>query len=205
MSTGAAPAVSVESWILPGTGSPPLTLSVDYGDSVALTGPNGSGKSTLLRAISGLHAGAAGFIRIDGQQQTPKRIIGEIGVQIDKVPLHGWLSVRENLELAAQHGSLTRDAIVSAALRRFGAEGFADARVRTLSQGMTRRAELAAASINQPRIVLLDEPTDALDADALLLLRAWMAELAENRCAVIIASHSGPEREWCDREVPVSK
>ena len=80
MSTGAAPAVSIESWTLPGADSPQFTLSVDYGDIVALTGPNGSGKSTLLRAIAGLHSGVGGHIRVDGMLQTPARIVGAIGV-----------------------------------------------------------------------------------------------------------------------------
>lgn len=178
-------------------------MIVRPGETVALVGPNGSGKSTLLRAVAGLHRGASGTIRIDNEEQSTTVIVGSIGAQIDGLPLYRWLSVKSNLELAAEGGRSRRDQLVTSALTRFGAESYANKRVRALSQGMTRRAELAAASVNNPGLLLLDEPADTLDTSGIELLIKWLQTCRQEGTTVLIATHSGPELDLCDRVIKV--
>ncbi|MDU4311576.1 MAG: ABC transporter ATP-binding protein [Klebsiella michiganensis] len=127
-----------------------ISLQLRPGESVALLGPSGCGKSTLLRLLAGLEPQQSGQIQIDEAAMGgpgPERIL-----VFQDPTLYPWLTVRQNVLLGPQ------------AISRIGLQGFSEAWPRQLSGGMAQRAALARALLNEPRLLLLDEPLGKLDS-----------------------------------------
>ena len=140
-----------------------ISLQLRGGESVALLGPSGCGKSTLLRLLAGLEALQSGQIRIDDRPPDgpgPERIL-----VFQDPTLYPWLTVRQNVLLGPQaQGKKGAESGADALIARIGLTGFSDAWPRQLSGGMAQRAALARALLNQPRLLLLDEPLGKLDS-----------------------------------------
>jgi NitT/TauT family transport system ATP-binding protein len=148
-----------------------ISFEVAAGEFVSVLGPSGSGKSTLLNLIAGLDAPTRGEVLLDD-----KAIEGpgpDRGVVFQKDCLFPWLTLRQNVEFAgtlACHrarqvaASGAPPARVDALLAAVGRAAFADRHPRQLSGGMRQRAAIARALLHQPRILLMDEPFGALDA-----------------------------------------
>ncbi|MBV8271654.1 MAG: ABC transporter ATP-binding protein [Cupriavidus sp.] len=154
-----------------------VSLSVAPGEFVALLGPSGCGKSTLLRLVAGLEAPGAGQILQDGapiDHPDPSRI-----VVFQDPTLYPWRRVRDNVALGLQaRGLLRREGHrVDAALRRVGLEAFANAFPHQLSGGMAQRVALARALVNDPRLLVLDEPLGKLDSLTRLAMQSDLVEL----------------------------
>jgi NitT/TauT family transport system ATP-binding protein len=144
----------------------PVSFSVDDGEFVCLLGPSGSGKSTLLRMVGGLLAPDSGKIWLDGAPVTGPR--PEIGFVFQKTNLMPWRTVLQNvlLPVEIQQRKVT-DADrqqAHALLELMGLTGFDDAYPRQLSGGMNQRVVLARALMQNPRLLLMDEPFGQLDA-----------------------------------------
>ncbi len=141
-----------------------VDFDVEPGAFVALLGPSGCGKSTLLRLIAGLDLPAEGRLLADGEQIT--------GPHHDRVvvfqdpTLYPWRTVRANAALGLEARGLMRreSPRVDRVLRLVGLTGFADAYPHQLSGGMAQRASLARALVNDPHLLLLDEPLGKLDS-----------------------------------------
>jgi phosphonate transport system ATP-binding protein len=157
-----------------------VSLDITPGDFVALIGPSGAGKSTLLRCLNGLVVPTAGEVTVDGLAVTGasedqlRRIRARIGFVFQQFNLLRRLSVLENvlvgrLAHAPRWRSLAAwfpDADVSRArgvLERVGLAGLADRRADTLSGGQQQRVAIARALVQEPRIILADEPMASLD------------------------------------------
>jgi NitT/TauT family transport system ATP-binding protein len=150
------------------------------GEFVALLGPSGCGKSTLLRLIAGLDTPSAGKIGADKIRVTgpdPSRLL-----VFQDPTLFPWLSVRRNIALGLEaRGVLGQSSHrIDEALKLVGLEGFADALPHQLSGGMAQRAALARVLVNDPRLLLLDEPFGKLDSLTRMtmqdeLLKLWQA------------------------------
>ncbi|AUV53258.1 ABC transporter [Raoultella planticola] len=140
-----------------------ISLQLRPGESVALLGPSGCGKSTLLRLLAGLEPMQSGQIRIDNAAMGgpgPDRIL-----VFQDPTLYPWLTVRQNVLLGPQaQGKKGREAQADALITRIGLQGFSQAWPRQLSGGMAQRAALARALLNEPRLLLLDEPLGKLDS-----------------------------------------
>ena len=154
-----------------------VTLDVAPGEFVALLGPSGCGKSTLLRLVAGLETPNTGEILQDGapiDHPDPSRI-----VVFQDPTLYPWRRVRDNVALGLQaRGLLRREGHrVDAALRRVGLESFADAFPHQLSGGMAQRVALARALVNDPRLLVLDEPLGKLDSLTRLAMQSDLVEL----------------------------
>ena len=146
-----------------------LDLAVAAGETVALLGASGSGKSTLLKMIAGLEPLDAGSVCFDGQDITtlaPER--RRFALMFQDYALFPHLDVRDNVAFGLVEQRLPRRAAreqAQALLERFGLGTHARQRVWTLSGGEQQRVALARALITQPRLLLLDEPFAALDAE----------------------------------------
>lgn len=154
-----------------------IDLAIEPGEFVALLGPSGCGKSTLLRLVAGLEAPTRGALRVDGavlQGPDPSRIL-----VFQDPTLYPWRTVERNVALGLQARGLfkSQSARIGQALRTVGLETFANAYPHQLSGGMAQRAALARALVNDPRILLLDEPLGKLDSLTRIAMQSELVEL----------------------------
>jgi NitT/TauT family transport system ATP-binding protein len=141
-----------------------ISLRIQPGELVSLLGPSGCGKSTLLRLVAGLETPTLGTVRADGETITrpdPSRV-----VMFQDPTLYPWRTVRANVSLGLEaRGLLRRQGHrVDEALRLVGLTEFATAYPHQLSGGMAQRVSLARALVNDPKLLLLDEPLGKLDS-----------------------------------------
>jgi NitT/TauT family transport system ATP-binding protein len=172
-----------------------VDLDVAPGEVVVLLGPSGCGKSTILRALAGLLPVAAGTAEVDGIP------IGGPGPQCAMVfqedALLPWRSARRNVEFALAMRGVRRGDRKAAAvelLRQVGLDGFADHLPGRLSGGMRQRVQLARTLAVEPRVMLMDEPFGALDAQTRadmqrLLVSVW----EQHRMTVLFVTHDVDE------------
>ncbi|AWG27971.1 MULTISPECIES: ABC transporter ATP-binding protein [Burkholderia cepacia complex] len=154
-----------------------VSLSVAAGEFVALLGPSGCGKSTLLRLVAGLDAARQGTIAQDGvpiERPDPSRI-----VVFQDPTLYPWRRVRANVSLGLEARGVARTAQhrVDDALARVGLQDFANVFPHQLSGGMAQRVALARALVNDPRLLILDEPLGKLDSLTRLTMQAELTAL----------------------------
>ena len=185
----------------------PLTFTVPRGGITGLIGPNGAGKTTALRMLCGLVAPSSGTVSTflgSTDEGAGGGIDTPIGVLIDAPGFIPGLTARANL-LALTRLAGWPDGYADAALDRVGLDHSSDRAVRTFSLGIKQRLGLAAALLGQPRVVILDEPTNGLDPRGTLELRDFLRSLAEEGITVIIASHALDEiEELCDHIVAMN-
>lgn len=171
-----------------------LDLTIHRGEFVALLGPNGSGKSTLLRLLSGLSQPTGGIIRIGGWELPGEAaaVRAQIGVVSHKSLLYNTLTAKENLIFFARLYNLPRSEWnnrVTFLLEQVGLAGRADSLVRTFSRGMQQRLSIARAMINDPDILLFDEPYTGLDQDAGATLDSLLIDAHNGSRTLIMATH----------------
>ena len=168
-----------------------ISLSLAPGEVLAVAGPNGAGKSTLLRLLAGLMRPTAGEVRVLGRPLTAgapesRRAIGLLSHQ---TLLYDDLTLLENLVFAARLYGLPQPVETArAALDAAGLASRAGDSPRRLSRGLLQRAAVARALLHGPRVLLLDEPFTALDADGAALLDRQLAELA-GTATVLVTTH----------------
>jgi len=141
-----------------------ISLRIAPGELVSLLGPSGCGKSTLLRLVAGLETPTVGSVRADGEEITrpdPSRV-----VMFQDPTLYPWRTVRANVSLGLEARGLLRSQghRVEEALQLVGLTHFATAYPHQLSGGMAQRVSLARALVNDPKLLLLDEPLGKLDS-----------------------------------------
>lgn len=176
-----------------------LTLDLPEGGVVGLVGPNGSGKSTLIRMMLGLIRPTGGTATVLGSDiRHPSRYAGDVGALIENPAFVPALSARRNLtSLARLRGlPLTR---VDEVLEIVGLTGRDTEPVKAFSLGMKQRLGIAAALLPDPRLLILDEPTNGLDPAGIVEIRALLRRLASEGRTVIVSSHLLAEIEAaCD-------
>ena len=181
-----------------------IDLSVAAGEFVALLGPSGCGKSTLLRLVSGLDRPTAGSIRADGviiDRPEPSRIL-----VFQDPTLFPWASVWKNVATGLDaRGVLERQTgRVDDALKLVGLTAFAQAYPHQLSGGMAQRAALARALVNDPALLLLDEPLGQLDSLTRLTLQTELLALWRDKgFTAILVTHDVEEAVWLTSRVIV--
>jgi ABC-2 type transport system ATP-binding protein len=182
-----------------------VSLDVRRGEIVGLLGPNGSGKSTLIAVAAGLLDPCAGEVAIEGQPRAadPRGFAARIGLVPQDSALYDELTAGENLLFFGRLYALSGHDLrrrVARTLSRVGLAGRGNERVGTLSGGMRQRLNLAAALIHDPPILLLDEPTAALDPAARDGLHADLTRLRDEGHAILLSTHHVDEAEQaCDR------
>ena len=180
-----------------GTGGRPhtavrdLTFSVEAGEFVAVVGPTGCGKSTTLALVSGLEPASSGEVEVDGK---PVRGIPDgVGYMFQTDAVLPWRSVLDNVATGPRYRGVSKDEARARAMvwvERVGLAAFSKYYPHQLSGGMRKRVALAQTLVNEPRIMLMDEPFSALDVQtrALMqdeLLRLWHGTGA----AVVFVTH----------------
>ncbi len=147
-----------------------VNLAIRRGDLVSLVGPSGCGKSTLLNLIAGLDACSGGEIVVEGRRVAGPRRIGYVFQQDTLLP---WRDVQTNAEFALEIAGVVRTArrdIAARWLQKLGLGNFRSHFPHQLSGGMRKRLQLAAVLATEPRILLMDEPFGALDAQTRTLI-----------------------------------
>lgn len=172
-----------------------VTLDVAEGEFVAIVGASGCGKSTLLRLVAGLVGVSSGSVRLDGQVVTTPR--AETAMVFQAATLLPWADVLRNVTFPLRlMGGMRRDTEdkARALLATAGLAGFESKLPRELSGGMQQRVAICRALLQEPRLLLMDEPFGALDAltreeMSIELLRLWAAR----KMGVLFVTHSIPE------------
>ncbi|MGE7368762.1 ABC transporter ATP-binding protein [Neorhizobium sp. NPDC001467] len=167
-----------------------LDLTIEAGEIFGLLGPNGAGKTTLVRAICGRLLAAAGVITVAGQPA--KRSLHRIGLVPQEIALYPHLTVLENLEVFGRLCGLGRRGTKLAVDEIAGAtrlEGRLNERVATLSGGWKRRVNIAAALLQHPALLVLDEPTVGVDLEARTGLEALLSELGAGGIGILLITH----------------
>src|SRR5688500_15598877 len=143
-----------------------VSLSVGAGEVYGFLGPNGAGKSTTIRMLLGLIAPTGGEVRLFGEElRAHPRVLRRVGSLVDGGAFYPFLSGRRNLEvLVRTHGNGAAAERIAPLLDQVGLADAADRRVKGYSTGMRQRLGVAAALLNDPDLVILDEPVNGLDA-----------------------------------------
>ena len=165
-----------------------------------LYGQNGSGKTMLLRAISGLINLDSGSIFIDGEKLHDKiEFPPETGIVIENMELLPECSAKRNLQMLAKIKNIADEKDISFSLERVGLDPDSDKKVKKFSLGMKQRLNIAQAMFENQKIILLDEPTNALDEDAVQLIYKIIREEKSRGATIIVATHHKEDlKEVCD-------
>jgi NitT/TauT family transport system ATP-binding protein len=168
-----------------------LDLTVEDGEFCAVVGPTGCGKSTTLTLVSGLEQPSAGEVLVDGRPVTG--IAPTTGFVFQQDAVFPWKNVLDNVAAGPLfRGTPKADARAQARdwLRRVGLAGFEDRYPHQLSGGMRKRVALAQSLINQPRILLMDEPFSALDVQTRSIMSTELLSLwDQTKPAVVFVTH----------------
>jgi putative ABC transport system ATP-binding protein len=185
-----------------------LSLAVGQGEWVAVTGPSGSGKTTLLNILSGLDRPSSGTVRVGGTDLSGlssrdlaryrQRTVGLVFQQFHLIP---YLTALENVMLAQYVHSMTDRGEAEEALRRVGLGGRLQHLPSQLSGGEQQRVCIARALINNPPVILADEPTGNLDAANEAIVMTLLNELHHQGHTLVLVTHAPSIAEQADREI----
>ncbi|MFP7335922.1 lantibiotic protection ABC transporter ATP-binding protein [Shouchella clausii] len=164
-----------------------VSINVRKNTVYGLLGPNGAGKSTTLKIISGLIKPTSGEVIFNGNQWSRKDL-AYIGSLIENAPLYGNLTAEENLEVMNTVLGLPKERIQEV-LQIVGLTNTGSKKVMNFSMGMKQRLGIALAIQNQPKLLILDEPTNGLDPIGIQELRELIASFPKQGMTVLLSSH----------------
>lgn len=187
-----------------------LSLSIPEGVIYGFLGPNGSGKSTTIRLICGLLEPTAGTIRALGYDipKQAERLKRNLGYMTQKFSLYQDLSVYENLSFLAEIQGVPpeeRRGRISSLMEQFHLTGRRDQRAGTLSGGQKQRLALASSIVHNPRLLILDEPTSAVDPESRREFWEYLFELTGRGMSILVSTHYMDEAERCHRLAIIKK
>ena len=187
-----------------------LSFNVEQGQVYGFLGQNGAGKSTTIRMLLSLIRPTAGAINFFGESLFThrKQILSQIGAIVEKPDLYKYLTALEHLNLFARFGGHRPDQKKHLLLlEKVGLAQRAHSRVGTYSQGMRQRLALACALVNDPSLLILDEPTNGLDPQGIADMRQLIRSLCkEQGKTVLVSSHLLSEIEMiADRVLIIHK
>lgn len=175
-----------------------VSYNFEYGKIYGLYGHNGSGKTMLLRAIAGLLVPDSGSVVIDGKVlHKDMSFPPSIGIVIENMNLLPQYNAFDNLKILGKIKKTATDEDIKTALERVGLKS--DLKVKKFSLGMKQRLNIAQAVFEKQKIILLDEPTNALDNDGIQLIYKLLKEEKERGALVVITTHHKEDlEEICD-------
>lgn len=186
-----------------------IDLRIDEPGIYGFLGPNGAGKTTTIKLVAGLLCTTSGHVFINGvdAQSDPVAARRGLGVMTESARFYENLTGRDNLRVLARLSGMDNPGHIAGLLERVGLRDKADQKVRSYSRGMCQRLGLATALLGDPRLVILDEPTNGLDPSGIADMRRWLIDLAraEGR-AILLSSHRmGEVERTCDRVVVIDR
>jgi len=180
-----------------------LNFAIDEGEILGFLGPNGAGKSTTLRMIVGLSKPTSGKIEICGHSITENYInaMSNVGCIIEGPDLYNYISGIDNLKMFAAMSKDITEKDIYDVVELVGLKNRIKDKIRNYSLGMKQRLGLAQALINNPKLLILDEPTNGLDPSGINEFRNLVKNLAKERnISVLVSSHLMSEIElMCDK------
>ncbi len=195
----------------PGGRAPALDgvdLSVPRGGFFGILGPNGAGKTTLMSILGGLLKPDGGTVRIDGRDADLERaaIKRILGIVPQEPAIYPTLSARENLDFFGRMQGLSGEhleARILACLELAEMTGEADQRVERFSGGYKRRLNMVIGLIHEPEILILDEPTVAIDPHSRSLIHQRLRELHQSGITILISTHYMEEAEQLCQDIAI--
>lgn len=167
-----------------------VSLNLESGTVYGLWGTNGSGKTMLLRLLAGLIRPTSGSISLDNQRQGKNMDFPpSMGLLIENPAFLPSLTGLENLKLLAEINARIKPRTIAQTLSSVGLDPRDPRKVKKYSLGMKQRLGLAAAFMESPDLILLDEPTNALDVDGCAMIAAQILQQRESGALVVVASH----------------
>ncbi|HEV3824485.1 TPA: ABC transporter ATP-binding protein [Streptococcus pneumoniae] len=179
-----------------------LNFSCKQGEIIGITGANGSGKSVLFKLIAGLYSSSYGEVLINGENIVPERKIpANLGALIEEPGFINYYSGFKNLQYLASIRGVVGNQEINDTLKIVGLYEQKDQKVKTYSLGMRKKLGIAQAIMENPSILLLDEPMNALDKSSVENMRTLFRKLSsEKGTTILIASHSEEDiRILCDK------
>ena len=172
-----------------------INFDVPLGTVCGFVGPNGSGKTTTMRMLLGLisHTGGNGQV-LDASIDEPAKYLSQVGAMIEGPAFYPALTGAENLRVLATLGGFPQER-VQTLLDQVGLGDRAKSKYKTYSLGMKQRLGIAAALLPNPKLLMLDEPTNGLDPEGIQEVRALLRQLADNGTTVFVSSHLLSELE----------
>ncbi|ODO51363.1 ABC transporter ATP-binding protein [Streptococcus pneumoniae] len=179
-----------------------FNFSCKQGEIIGITGANGSGKSVLFKLIAGLYSPSYGEVLINGENIVPERKIpANLGALIEEPGFINYYSGFKNLQYLASIRGVVGNQEINDTLKIVGLYEQKDQKVKTYSLGMRKKLGIAQAIMENPSILLLDEPMNALDKSSVENMRTLFRKLSsEKGTTILIASHSEEDiRILCDK------
>ena len=172
-----------------------INFEVPLGTVCGFVGPNGSGKTTTMRMLLGLITPTTGQGHILGEPiEHPERYLRRVGAMIEGPAFYPALSGHENLMVLAKLGGFPIER-VQILLEKVGLAARGKSKYKTYSLGMKQRLGIAAALLPEPKLLMLDEPTNGLDPEGIQEIRALLRDLANEGTTVFVSSHLLSELE----------
>ena len=170
-----------------------LSFTVKEGDVYGFLGQNGAGKSTTIRMLLTLISPGYGEIKLFGLPLSSNRkdILSQVGAVIEKPDVYKYLSAYENVKIFARlSGIKVTDKLIMNQLEMVGLASRAKDKVQTFSQGMKQRLGIAIALVHDPKLIILDEPTNGLDPQGIADIRNLILHLSrERKKTILVSSH----------------
>ena len=185
-----------------------MTLEINKGEVFGLLGPNGAGKTSLIRMIVGLTKISSGSIFVDGYDVKKNFLeaINCIGAIIEAPEVYKHLSGMDNMKIFARMYKKIDENYMKEIIDVVGMSNRINDKVRTYSLGMRQRLGICIAMMNNPKVLILDEPTNGLDPEGIHEIREYLRNIAHNLgITVVVSSHLLSEMElMCDRFAIIS-
>lgn len=186
-----------------------VSFDVNYGEVLGFLGPNGAGKSTTMKMITGFLEPTAGTVEVNGHDvlEQPLAVKQSIGYLPEGAPAYGEMTVKRFLNFIADIRKLSganRQKRIDEVVELINIKNVIDQSIETLSKGYKRRVGLAQAILHDPKILILDEPTDGLDPNQKHEVRNLIQDMSQNK-AIIISTHILEEVDAvCSRAIIIS-
>lgn len=168
-----------------------INLSLNSGYVYGFVGPNASGKTMLFRVLSGLISATTGIVSLNGKiLKKAFPVLPNLGILLENVSLYPELTGYENLDYLAKFNHKIDKAGIIEALQRVGLDPADKRKYGKYSLGMKQRLAIAQAVMERPDVLMLDEPTNALDQDSVKLIRGLIESEKDRGAIVLLASHN---------------